>query len=200
MSTIPDGRFPDAHHDQHSRTIFGFWLYILTDFILFGALFAVYAVLKKSVFGGTPAHELFHLPYNLWQSLILLVSATTIGAGGIYAHRNEMSKTVFFFIITFVLGSIFIGMEFAEFSRLIASGNSWENSAFLSAYFTLVGTHGGHICFGLLWIILLMIQVLREGITPVTLTRLTCMRMFWQFLNIIWIFIFTVVYLMGEIQ
>ena len=200
MNAIPDEKYPDAHHDQYSKTVFGFWVYILTDFILFGTLFAVYAVLKKSVFGGTPAHVLFELPYNLWQSLILLVSATTIGIGGVYAHRNQMGKTAFFFIVTFILGAIFFGMGFAEFARFVASGNSWQNSAFLSAYFSLVGTHAGHICFGLLWIILIMIQMFKEGVNPVTLRRLTCMRMFWQFLNIIWIFIFTIVYLMGEIQ
>lgn len=197
---IPDEKYPDAHHDQYDRTVFGFWVYLLTDFILFATLFAVYAVLKKSLFGGTPAHELFHLPYNLYESCILLFSAYTIGIGNVYVHRGETFRTILFFGITFLLGVAFLGMEIGEFARFISSGNGWENSAFLSAYFTLVGTHTAHIFFGLLWIILLLIPVLREGITDVSRRRLTCLRMFWQFLNVIWVFIFTFVYLMGEIQ
>lgn len=200
MNSIPDEKYPDVHHDIYAKTIFGFWVYLLTDFILFGTMFAAYVVLRKSVFGGTPAHVLFDLPYTLVQTLILLVSAYTIGIGGVFAHRGEKAKTIFFFVISFLLGAIFMGMEFAEFARFVASGNSWDKSAFLSVFFTLVGTHGGHMCFALLWVILLMIPVIREGLNPVNLRRLTCLRMFWQFLNIIWVFIFTIVYLMGEIQ
>lgn len=200
MNSVPDEKFPDTHHDQYDRTVFGFWVYLLTDFVVFGTLFAVYAVLKKSLFGGTPAYILFDLPYNLVETLILLFSAYTVGLGGVFAIRGDVKKTIFFFIITFILGVIFLGLQFGEFSRLVASGNSWQNSAFLSAYFTLVGTHALHVCIGLLWFILLLIPVFKEGLTPVHLRRLTCMRMFWQFLNIVWVFIFTFVYLMGEIQ
>ncbi|OGN55476.1 MAG: hypothetical protein A3D96_00765 [Chlamydiae bacterium RIFCSPHIGHO2_12_FULL_44_59] len=192
--------FPDMYHDQYSRTIFGFWMYLLTDFILFGTFFAVYAVLRKSVLGGTPPDVLFELPYTLWQTLILLGSAYTIGMGGAFAHRKQASKAMLFFGITFLLGVLFLGLEGRELARFIASGNSWQNSAFLSSFFTLVGTHGAHILFGLLWMVLILISVAQDGITAQTLRRLTCMRMFWQFLNILWVFVFTIVYLMGEIQ
>lgn len=188
----------DAHRDEvYSKTVFGFWVYLLTDFILFGALFATYIVLRNNTFGGPSTNELFHLPFNLIQTLILLVSTFVIGLAGASCHRRNKNWTIIFFGVTFLLGIAFMGMELTEFTRLVDSGNSWRRSAFLSAYFTLVGTHGVHMILALIWIIVLIIPVCRHGITPVSLLRLTCLRMFWQFLNIIWVFIFTIVYLLG---
>jgi cytochrome o ubiquinol oxidase subunit III len=189
--------YPDTHHDPYSRTIFGFWLYLMTEFILFGALFATYAVLSKSTFGGPTARELFHLDFTFVQTLILLTSSLTVGLAGASAHRKDKHKTLLFFGLTFLLGACFMGMEFHEFSRFISAGNGWDQSAFLSAYFTVVGTHGLHVLFGLLWIIVLLLPVWREGVSHVSVRRLTCLRMFWQFLNIIWIFMFYFVYLLG---
>ncbi len=190
--------YPDTHHDNYSRTTFGFWLYIMSDFILFGALFAAYIVLSKSTFGGPAAKTLFKLPYNFLQTCIFLVSALTAGLGGASAHRKDKNKTLLFFAATFLLGVIFIGMQFNEFHRFSSGGNGWDQSAFLSAYFTLVGTHSIHVLFGLLWIIVLLLPVWNEtGISHVSVRRLTCLRMFWQFLNIIWMLIFSFVYLMG---
>jgi cytochrome o ubiquinol oxidase subunit III len=189
--------YPDVHHDNYSRTTLGFWIYLLSDFVLFGALFATYVVLVNSTFGGPSASDLFRNPFTLLQTFILLVSTLAAGLGGASAHRKQKKPTLVFFSITFVLGVVFMWMQLAEFSQLINAGNSWDRSAFLSAYFTVVGTYTVHIIFGLLWIILLLVPVWREGISHVSIRRLTCLRMFWQFLNIVWIFIFSFVYLLG---
>lgn len=199
-SAVANEEHHDNHHDEvYSKTVFGFWIYLLTDFILFGVLFATYLVLHKSTFGGPTSRDLFHLPFTLVQTLVLLVSTTTIGLGGAAAHRRNTISTVVLFVITFFLGVIFVWMGFFELSNFVKEGYTWAGSAFLSMFFTLIGTYSAHMLFALLWIILLMISVFREGITSSTLLRLTCLRMFWQFLNIIWIFIFTVVYLLGVI-
>jgi cytochrome o ubiquinol oxidase subunit 3 len=189
--------FPDTFHDNYSKTVFGFWIYLMTDFILFGALFAIYIVLSESAFGGASLRELFRTPFTLTQTLILLASSLTAGLGGAAAHRKEKNPTIAFFSLTFLLGIVFMWMEFVEFSRLITMGNRWDKSGFLSAYYTVVGTHGVHILFGLLWILVLLLPVWREGVSSVSIRRLTCLRMFWQFLNIIWVLIFSYVYLMG---
>jgi len=189
--------YPDPHHDTYSRTIFGFWVYLMSDFILFGALFATYIVLQDSTFAGPTAHDLFHLPFTFFQTLVLLFSTLTAGLAGAAAHRKDKNKTLLLFSITFLLGLLFFGMQLHEFSQFLAAGHSWQKSAFLSAYFTLVGTHTLHILFGLLWIPVLLLPVYREGVSHVSIRRLTCMRMFWQFLNIVWVFIFSFVYLLG---
>jgi cytochrome o ubiquinol oxidase subunit III len=189
--------FPDVHHDVYSRTVFGFWVYLLTDFMMFAALFATYAVLQKATYGGPSGRELFDLRFNLFQTLVLLTSSFTAGVGGAWAHRRKKHWTIVFFGITFLLGSLFLGMVFADFFRFLDMGNSWKNSAFLSAYFTLVGTHAIHIFFGLLWILVFIPQVFWKGTDIAVVRRLTCLRMFWQFCNIVWIFIFSFVYLMG---
>lgn len=194
---IKDETYPDPHHDVYSKTLFGFWIYLLTDFMLFGTLFAVYAVLQNKTFGGPSPRDLFHLSLTFTQTLIFLCSAFTIGLGNTFAHRKNKKGTLFFFALTFLLGIVFMGIEWSEFMRFLEGGDSWRNSAFLSIFFTLIGTHGFHVLFGILWMIVLMIPVCRKGITPTGLKRLTCLRMFWQFLNVIWIFIFSFVYLIG---
>ncbi len=189
--------YPDPHHDVYSKTIFGFWIYLLTDFVLFGILFATYAVLQDSTFQGPSAKDLFNPSYNLVQTLILLTSSLTVAFGGAFAHRRKKGMTIVFFVLTFILGLIFADMQYHEFSHVIQLGYSWKTSAFLSAYFTLVFTHTIHILVGLLWIIVLIIPVCVYKVTNESVKRLTCMRMFWQFLNIVWIFIFTMIYLLG---
>ncbi len=188
---------PDSHQDVYSKTLFGFWVYLLTDFVFFSALFATYIVLHSGTYGGPTSRELFHLPCTLAQTLLLLVSSFTIGLGGVAAHRGNKKWTILLFGISFLLGLIFMGMQFGEFFRLINAGNSWERSAFLSAFFTLVGTHMLHVVFALLWVIVLIIPVCLQGITEVSLRRLICLKMFWQFINVVWIFIFSIVYLLG---
>lgn len=185
--------------ETESRTLFGFWVYLMTDCILFATLFATFAVLHNNTYGGPTAKELFSLPYALTETLILLTSSFTCGIAMLGVHHYGKKWLIGGFGITFILGITFLVMEYFEFARFIDSGNSWERSAFLSSYFTLVSTHGLHISFGLLWMIILLVPVMRHGLTPVSLKRINCLRMFWHFLDLVWIFIFTIVYLMGTI-
>jgi cytochrome o ubiquinol oxidase subunit 3 len=189
--------FPDSYRDSYSKTIFGFWVYLLTDFILFASLFAVYIVLHRNTFGGPGPRELFHLPSVFWQSVIMISASFTAGMAGACVHRKHKQGTLIWLFVTFVLGLAFLGMEGMEFSRLTATGNGWQRSAFLSVYFSLVGTHGVHILFGLLWILVYTIPLLKGDFSHITIRRVSCLRMFWQFLAIVWVFIFSIVYLLG---
>ncbi len=185
--------------DSGSRTIFGFWLYLMTDCVLFATLFATFAVLRNNTFGGPSGQELFSLPFVLTETLILLTSSFTCGLGVLAARRHNKQQVLAFFALTFLLGLAFLSMEINEFHHLAAEGNSWTRSGFLSSFFTLVGTHGLHITIGLIWMLVMMAQVARRGLKTATVRRLTLLSMFWHFLDIIWIFIFSIVYLMGAI-
>lgn len=178
-----------------SKALLGFWIYLMTDCVLFASLFAVYAVLHKNVVAGPGGPQIFSLPYVLVETFVLLTSSFTCGLAMLAAHRADIRKVVGWFSITALLGLSFLTLELSEFSKLVRDGHSWRQSGFLSSYFTLVGTHGLHITVGLLWISLLLGQVVRKGLTPGNLKRLTLFSMFWHFLDLIWIFIFTVVYL-----
>ncbi len=186
-----------AEQNNTSKTVFGFWVYIMTDCVLFASLFATYAVLHNNTYGGHSAGELFNLPSILAETLILLTSSFTCGLAMLAAHRGNKQMTINWFAVTFCLGIAFLAMEMMEFSALIHEGNSWTRSGFLTSFFTLVGTHGLHIATGLLWMVVLMIQVMRKGLSSSTVKRLTLLSLFWHFLDIVWIFIFTIVYLMG---
>jgi cytochrome o ubiquinol oxidase subunit 3 len=189
--------FPDPHHDVYSRTTFGFWVFLLTDFVLFGTLFATYAVLQNGTYGGPSGKDLFSLSSALLQSVILLTASLTAGLAGAFAHRNDKNKTLLLFGATFLLGIIFMGMQISDMQRLLQLGHGWQKSAFLSIYYTIMGTFSIHMLFALLWVIVLAVPVYREGISHVSLRRLICLKMFWQFLNIVWIFIYSFVYLLG---
>jgi cytochrome o ubiquinol oxidase subunit 3 len=186
--------------DGSTKMIFGFWVYLMTDCVLFASLFATYAVLRPNTFGGPTGHQLFSLPYVLTETLLLLTSSFTCGLAMLAAHNRDKRLTLLFFAITFALGVAFLSMELTEFRHLVIEGNSWRRSGFLSSFFTLVGTHGLHITVGLLWMITLMIKVLRSGFTSANIRRLTMLSLFWHFLDLIWIFIFTIVYLVGAVQ
>ncbi len=179
------------------KTTFGFWVYLMTDCVLFATLFATYAVLRGNTFGGPGASELFSLPFVLVETLLLLTSSFTAGLVMLAVARADRRAVLTWLGVTFVLGAAFLGMELYEFRELVHEGNSWTRSGFLSAFFTLVGTHGLHILTGLIWIAVLGLQVARRGIITATVRRLTLFSLFWHFLDIIWIFIFTFVYLMG---
>jgi len=194
---IKDEHYPDSHHDVYSKTVFGFWLYLLTDFMLFATIFAAYAVLSKNTFGGPTPKELFDLEYTTIQSVIFLLSTFTVGLAGVYTHRKQKWGAISFFLITFVLGLVFLMMEIKEFSHLIAVGSGWDKNAFASSFFTLVGMFLLHLVFALLWILVLLVPVFKSGISKISLRRLTCLKMFWQFMSIIWVFIYTFVYLLG---
>ena len=183
--------------DTYSKTVFGFWIYLLTDFVLFATILSTYFVLRDSTYGGPVACDLLPLSFTLIQTLLLLGCSFFSGLADVAAHRKLRGWTLFLFSLTFLLGSLFFFMEYSGCRHLVLQGFGWEKSAFLSAYFTLIGTHGLHMFFALLWMIVLLPPVLMRGITSQSLQRLTCLRMFWQFLNVIWIGIVTMVYLMG---
>ncbi len=191
----------DDHHHHHqenySKTILGFWVYLMTDCILFATLFATYAVLHNNTNGGPGAAELFSLPFALTETLILLTSSFTCGLAVLATHRHEKVKALNWFLVTFLLGVAFLTMELTEFTNLVQEGNSWRRSAFLSSFFTLVATHGLHITCGLIWILVMMAHVLGRGIKIASIRRIACLGLFWHFLDVVWIFIFTIVYLMG---
>jgi cytochrome o ubiquinol oxidase subunit III len=189
----------DTHADS-DKTLLGFWIYLMTDCILFGTLFATYIVLHNNTFGGPAGNELFDMPFVLAETIILLTSSFTCGLAMIAVRKKNIKLTSILFSLTFALGVAFLAMELYEFNHLIHSGNDWQRSGFLSSFFTLVATHGLHIGIGLLWLIVMGWQLLRRGFTDGTIRRFTLFSMFWHFLDIVWIFIFTFVYLMGGLQ
>ena len=190
-------------HDHHAaaddRTLFGFWVYLMTDLLMFAALFATYAVLRNNTFGGPSGKELFNMPFVLIETFLLLTSSFTCGLGLYFAKHFNKTQVFLWFGITFLLGVAFLGMELSEFSHLINEGNSFQRSAFLSAFFTLVGTHGLHITSGLFWLLVMFFKLFSQKLTNSLIRKLTLFSLFWHFLDIVWIFIFTVVYLMAKI-
>ena len=190
---------PDPHQDTFSKVTLGFWTYLMTDCLLFATLFTTYAVLHNQTFGGPSSRDLFHLSTAFTESMILLCSSVTCGLGMLSALRNHKHKVLAWFAVSFLLGASFIAMELTEFFHLVQAGHSWTKSAFLSSFFTLVGTHGLHVSIGLFWMVVVMTQVWWQGITVDTFRRLVVLSMFWHFLDLIWIFIFTFVYLIGVI-
>ncbi len=186
-----------AHESAGSNKLFGFWIYLMSDCILFAAIFATYAVLSHNYAGGPSGKELFHLPYVLVETMLLLISSLTYGFAMLALHRGNKQQVLLWLLVTFLLGLGFFGMEIKEFGQLIAEGNGPARSGFLSAFFTLVGTHGAHIFFGLIWMAVMMVQLALGGLTAVTRTRLLCLSLFWHFLDVIWIGVFTIVFLMG---
>ncbi len=179
------------------KTSFGFWVYLMTDLVLFATLFATYAVLHTSTFNGPPIGELFSLPYVLIETLLLLTSSFVCGLALLAAKQGNQRLTMAGLAVTFILGAAFLGMELHEFRSLIVEGHSWRSSAAMSSFFTLVGAHGAHIATGLIWVAVLAVRIRQTGLNTNNLRRLTLFSLFWHFLDIVWIFIFTLVYLMG---
>lgn len=175
----------------------GFWIYLMTDCVLFATLFATFAVLRNATAGGPSGSELFSLPFVLLETIILLVSSFTVGLGLLAARAGKKRRSLAYLFITMLLGILFLSLELGEFAKLLQEGHGWQRSAFLSAFFTLVGTHGLHITAGLIWMVTLIVQIFRNGISSINLHRLTMVAMFWHFLDVVWIFIFTIVYLFG---
>jgi cytochrome o ubiquinol oxidase subunit III len=179
----------------NDRVMFGFWVYLMTDLLMFAVLFAVYAVLNGNTLGGPSARELFSMPLALQETLILLTSSFTCGLGMIAARRGNKDQVLVWFGITFALGLAFLGFELKEFAELIHEGHTWRSNAFLSSFFTLVGTHGLHITSGLLWMAITLGFVVKRGLNVHMVRKLALLSLFWHFLDIVWIFIFTIVYL-----
>jgi cytochrome o ubiquinol oxidase subunit 3 len=176
---------------------YGFWLFILSDIILFSTLFASYAALVHATDGGPSGRDLFDLRNVAIETVALLVSSFVCGLALIAARRRNMLWTQVWLLVTGLLGFVFLSIELSEFASMIAAGAGPQRSAFLSAFFTLVGCHGGHITAGLLWIGTLMAQVWAKGFQPHIMRRFLCFTLFWHALDIVWVAIFTIVYLMG---
>ncbi|MGF1741764.1 cytochrome o ubiquinol oxidase subunit III [Vibrio profundum] len=192
----------DDHHHHHAEEIkrnklFGFWIYLMSDCVLFASLFATFAVLVSATASGPTGKDIFEIPYVFVETMLLLLSSITFGFGVIAMRRKHIAGLKFWMAVTFLLGAGFIGMEIYEFHHLIAAGFGPERSAFLSAFFTLVGTHGLHVTFGLIWLATCYWQLNSKGISDVMETRFSCLSLFWHFLDIVWICVFTIVYLMG---
>lgn len=190
---------PDPHQDTFSKTVLGFWMYLMTDCLVFASLFCTYAVLHNQTFGGPSTRELFSLSTAFAETMILLFSSVTCGFSVLSALQNKKNKVFAWLAVSFLLGASFIAIELTEFTHLVQEGNSWKRSAFLTSFFALVGTHGLHVSVGLLWMAVMMFQVFWLGVTVHTFRRLVVFSMFWHFLDLVWIFIFTFVYLMGVI-
>lgn len=171
----------------------------MTDCILFASVFATYAVLYMNTDGGVSGKDIFELDFVLIETAALLLSSITYGFALIFAKRHNKAATLTWLAITFALGCMFIGMEVYEFHHLIEHGNGPQRSAFLSSFFTLVGMHGLHVTAGLIWMAIMMIEVAKTGLGNRSITRLSCLSLFWHFLDIVWICVFTVVYLLGAL-
>jgi len=193
----PNLSWPDSRQDTYSKTMLGFWIYLMTDAIIFACLFITYAILSPNTFGGPSGKDLFSIPLTFTQTMILLLSSFTCGFSMLGAVRGSLRKIALWLAVTFILGASFLALELGEFVLLIEEGYTWKLSAFLSSFFTLVGTHGLHVAIGLVWLIAVAVQLAVYGLIPETFRRLALFNIFWHFLDLIWIFIFTFVYLHG---
>jgi cytochrome o ubiquinol oxidase subunit 3 len=174
---------------------YGFWLFLLSDIVIFAALFAAYAVLSGETAGGPTGVALFDKKHVLIETACLLASSVTCGFGSLAVQSADRSSTYFWMAITFILGASFLSLEVTEFSHMLAIGAGPSRSAFLSAFFTLVGTHGLHVSIGLAWLVVMLLQVATLGFQPTVSRRFFCFGLFWHALDIVWIGVFTIVYL-----
>ena len=193
-------RFYDSggHHPENG-TLLGFWLYLMSDCLVFASLFAAYGVLGRNYAAGPSGADLFELPLVAVNTSLLLLSSITYGFAVIEMQRKRQGATLAWLALTGLLGAGFVGIELHEFANLVHEGNGPQRSAFLSSFFTLVGTHGLHVTFGIVWLLTLMVQVARHGLIAANRRRLMCLSMFWHFLDVIWIGVFTFVYLIGSL-
>ena len=186
----------EEHHPENG-TLLGFWLYLMSDCLIFACLFAAYGVLGRSYAGGPTGAEVLELPAVAVNTSLLLLSSITYGFAMLEMQRKRQRGTLIWLAITGLLGAGFIALELREFAHLIALGDGPQRSAFLSSFFTLVGTHGLHVTFGIVWLVTLMVQIHKKGLISDNKRRLMCLSMFWHFLDVVWIGVFSFVYLMG---
>jgi cytochrome o ubiquinol oxidase subunit III len=203
QTTVTDGEAPvfyltEEHHPEGS-TMLGFWIYIMSDCLIFAVLFATYAVLGHNYAAGPSPKDLFELPVVALNTSMLLFSSITYGFAMLMMQKDNKSGTLLWLAVTGLFGAAFIYLELNEFYHLILEGAGPQRSAFLSAFFTLVGTHGLHVTCGIVWLITLMVQVAQKGLIPENQRRLMCLSMFWHFLDVVWIGVFSIVYLLGVI-
>ncbi|WP_322907739.1 cytochrome o ubiquinol oxidase subunit III [Paenibacillus campi] len=186
-----------GHHDPQELKMLGFWIFLITDVILFGTLFATYVVLHHNTAGGPTAADIFEMPGVIAETFVLLTSSFTSGLAVLAMNAGKVKQLIGWLIVTWVLGATFIFLEVDEFIKLVHEGFNYGTSAFATSFFTLVGTHGLHVSMGLGWMLLIMIQLARKGITDVTRGKVNVISLYWHFLDAVWIFLLSVVYLMG---
>jgi cytochrome o ubiquinol oxidase subunit 3 len=187
----------DEHSHSGGGTLLGFWIYLMSDALIFATLFATFGVLSRNFAGGPGPRELFDLGIVAVNTAILLVSALTCGLSMIALLGGKVRAVQLWLVVTALLGIAFVGIELNEFAHMVAEGAAPRGSAYLSAFFTLVGTHGLHVTCGVLWIAVMLLQIRQRGLHPDNRRRLLCLSMFWHFLDVIWIGVFTFVYLLG---
>ena len=191
----------DEHdHPEGGSTLLGFWIYLMSDCLIFAMLFAAFGVLGGNYAAGPGPRDLFELPLVALNTAMLLFSSMTYGFAMIGMQRGRLREVQGWLVITALFGAAFLSIELYEFSHLIAEGATPQRSAFLSAFFTLVGTHGLHVTFGLIWLGTLLVQTARSGLTEANRRRLLCLSLFWHFLDVIWVGVFTFVYLTGMLR
>src|SRR5512132_2538137 len=196
-SELARGRGGGGPASKRVVVAYGFWIFILSDMVMFSALFAAYAVLRDNTAGGPTGAELFNLRNVFIETMCLLLSSYTCGLGALSAELRQSGRFLIFAALTFVLGAAFLFIEISEFARMVSEGAGPWRSGFLSGFFTLVGMHGAHVTIGLLWLVYMVAQVIAKGLRPVVLRRVLCWSLFWHALDIIWVGVFTLVYLMG---
>jgi cytochrome o ubiquinol oxidase subunit III len=196
-ATLARGRGAGGPAPKRTVVAYGFWIFILSDMVMFSALFAAYAVLAGSTAGGPSGVQLFNLRSVFIETMCLLLSSYTCGLGALSAERRQPGRFLFFAALTFVLGAAFLLIECTEFAGMVARSAGPARSAFLSSFFTLVGTHGVHVAGGLVWLVYLVAQVMAKGLRAAVLRRLLCWSLFWHALDIVWVGVLTLVYLMG---
>ena len=187
----------EEHEHSGGSTMLGFWIYLMSDCLIFAVLFACYGVLGRSYAAGPSPADLFDLPLVAVNTSMLLFSSITCGFAMLEMERGRRGAVLGWLVVTALFGLAFIGLELYEFAHLISEGAGPQRSAFLSAFFTLVGTHGTHVTVGIVWMVTMMVQVAKHGLIPDNKRRLMCLSLFWHFLDVIWIGVFTFVYLMG---
>ena len=190
----------DPHHPEGSSTALGFWIYLMSDCLIFACLFAIYAVLGGNYAAGPGPRDLFDLNLVALNTAMLLFSSITYGFAMLAMEKDKVGATQACLAITGLFGLAFLSIELYEFAHLIHEGATPQRSGFLSAFFALVGTHGLHVTFGIIWLVTLMVQVGQKGLIAANQRRLMCLSMFWHFLDVIWIGVFTFVYLMGMLR
>jgi cytochrome o ubiquinol oxidase subunit 3 len=190
----------DDHDHGGGATVLGFWIYLMSDALIFASLFAMFGVVSTSYAGGPVPRQIFDLPLVALNTALLLASSITFGQAMPHMEAGRIGAMRLWLAVTGVLGAAFVGVELYEFSHLIAEGAGPQRSAFLSAFFALVGTHGAHVTVGLIWVVTMLIQIGQHGLTGEIRRRVVCLSMFWHFLDIIWIGVFNFVYLYGVIR
>ena len=201
---MPDSSTPQpasagsaAMQTAESVKAFGFWVYLMSDAVIFALLFATYASMSRNYAGGPTGKELFDLGHVFYETMLLLLSTLTCGLAMLSWSKNSKEALLPWLVLTFLLGLGFVGMELSEFDSLIQQGAGPDRSGFLSAFFTLVGTHGLHVSIGLIWLLVMITQIEQKGLTAPVRSRLFRFSLFWHFLDLVWIAIFSLVYLLG---